>query len=53
LDIDEYAKKYGNQVVHEDVEVPAYLSTFAKEQRIDISATVNDVLAAKFQEAHA
>jgi predicted RNase H-like HicB family nuclease len=53
LDIGEFAKKFGRQPAKKEIEIPAYLITFADEQHIDISATVNDMLATKFLEAHA
>jgi predicted RNase H-like HicB family nuclease len=53
LDLDEHAKKLGWQPTKTEIEIPAYLITFADEQHIDLSAAMNDLLSAKFQEAHA
>jgi hypothetical protein len=51
LDLNEYAKKYGKQMVQEEIKIPAYLRTFAKEQHIDLSAKVSELLTASYSAA--
>jgi predicted RNase H-like HicB family nuclease len=46
LDIDEYAKKWGRQPAKKEIEIPAYLITFADEHQINISEVVQNLLSA-------
>jgi len=47
LDMDEYAKKYGQKTIKKnlDLEIPAYLATFAESRRLDISRIAQDALS--------
>jgi predicted RNase H-like HicB family nuclease len=50
LDMDEYAKKHGQKSIRKtlDLEIPAYLATFAESRRIDISRIAQDALSELF-----
>jgi predicted RNase H-like HicB family nuclease len=50
LDLDEYAKKYGKNNVTKnlELEMPAYLNTFAESQRINYSQVLQESLAEKY-----
>jgi len=54
LDIDEYAKKYGNKTVTKtltlDLEIPAYLNTFVETQNFDFSKAVQEVIAERYEQ---
>jgi predicted RNase H-like HicB family nuclease/post-segregation antitoxin (ccd killing protein) len=54
LNITEYGKKYGQQLTKAEIEVelPAYLVTFAKDQQINLSDAVQSHLTKKFREYH-
>jgi predicted RNase H-like HicB family nuclease/post-segregation antitoxin (ccd killing protein) len=54
LDLEEHERKYGEQLTKAEIEVelPAYLVTFAKEQQIDVSDAVQSHLTKKFREYH-
>jgi hypothetical protein len=51
LDLDEYAKKFGQQRVKKnlEIEIPAYLATFAESRRLDISRIAQDALSDLYQ----
>jgi predicted RNase H-like HicB family nuclease len=50
LDMDEYAKKHGQKAIRKtlDLEIPAYLATFAESRRLDISRIAQDALSELF-----
>jgi predicted RNase H-like HicB family nuclease len=50
LDIEEYSKKYGRQPIDKTLKIPAYLSTFADEQKIDISKIAQEALSQLYQD---
>jgi len=45
--MDEYAKKHGQKAIKKtlDLEIPAYLATFAESRHIDISRIAQDALS--------
>jgi len=47
LDMDEYARKHGQKAIRKtlDLEIPAYLATFAESRRLDISRIAQDALS--------
>jgi len=51
LDLDEYEKKFGQRRVRQslDIEIPAYLATFAESKHLDISKIAQDALSDLFQ----
>jgi len=53
LDIEEYSKKYGRQPIDKTLKIPAYLSTFADEQNIDISKIAQEALSQLYQDQQA
>jgi predicted RNase H-like HicB family nuclease len=55
LDLDEYEKKFGLQRIKKnlDIEIPAYLATFAESRNLDISKIAQDALSHLFQSQHA
>jgi predicted RNase H-like HicB family nuclease len=53
LDIEEYSKKYGRQPIDKTLKIPAYLSTFADEQKIDISKIAQEALSQLYQDQQA
>jgi hypothetical protein len=55
LDLDGYSKKYGRNTVVKnlDIEIPAYLDTFAESQRLDLSKVMQDSLNDLYQRQHA
>lgn len=44
LDIDAYAEKYGNKAVRKNLTIPAWLNTFAEENRINFSEVLQKAL---------
>lgn len=49
LDMDSYAEKYGSKAVRKNLTIPAWLNTFAEEQRISFSQVLTDALTALYQ----
>lgn len=49
LDMDAYAKKYGNRAVRKNLTIPAWLNTFAEKQRLSFSQVLTDALTAIYQ----
>lgn len=49
LDMDAYAEKYGNKAVRKNLTIPAWLNTFAEQQRISFSQVLTDALTAIYQ----
>lgn len=45
LDMDSYAEKYGKKTILKDIEIPAWLNTFAEFQNINISKVLQEELA--------
>jgi len=47
LDMDEYARKFGRKTIKKtmDLELPAYLATFAESRRLDISRIAQDAIS--------
>ena len=55
LDLDEYEKKHGQHRIKKslDIEIPAYLLTFAESRNLDISKLAQDALSDMLQRQHA
>lgn len=49
LDMDAYAEKYGSKAVRKNLTIPAWLNTFAEQQRISFSQVLTDALTAIYQ----
>lgn len=49
LDMDTYAAKYGNKAVRKNLTIPAWLNTFAENQKINFSQVLTDALTAMYQ----
>jgi predicted RNase H-like HicB family nuclease len=52
LDLDEHVRKFGKQPTRAEIEIPAYLKTFAEEHQINISAAIESLLFAAHHEYH-
>lgn len=44
LDIDTYAEKYGRKAVRKNLTIPAWLNTFAEQQKVNFSQVLTDAL---------
>jgi predicted RNase H-like HicB family nuclease len=53
LDMEAYAEKYGNRAVRKNLTIPAWLSTFAEERRINFSKVLQDSLTAIYERENA
>ncbi len=53
LDMDAYAEKYGRKAVRKNLTIPAYLATFAEQQRVNFSQILTDALSAMYQQQQA
>lgn len=49
LDMDTYAAKYGSKAVRKNLTIPAWLNTFAENQKINFSQVLTDALTAMYQ----
>lgn len=49
LDMEAYAKKYGNTAVRKNCTIPAWLNTFAEARHINLSKVLTDGLTALYQ----
>ena len=49
LDMDAYAEKYGNKAVRKNLTIPAWLNTFAEQQKVNFSQVLTDALTALYQ----
>jgi predicted RNase H-like HicB family nuclease len=52
LDIDAYADKYGNKAVRKNLTIPAWLNTFAEENRINFSEVLQKALMGMYGRKH-
>ena len=52
LDMDSYAAKYGNKAVRKNLTIPAWLNTFAENQKINFSQVLTEALSAMYQQSH-
>lgn len=52
LDMDSYAAKYGNKAVRKNLTIPAWLNTFAENQKINFSQVLTETLSAMYQQSH-
>lgn len=50
-DTTEYRKKYGNYAVKKTLSIPAWLNTLAEEKGVNFSATLQEALRAKLENA--
>lgn len=50
LDMDTYAEKYGEKAVRKNLTIPAWLNTFAENNRINFSQVLQDSLTALYQQ---
>ena len=53
LDMDTYTEKYGEKVTKKNLAIPAWLNTFAEEQRINFSRVLQDALMNIYDQAYA
>lgn len=44
LDMDAYAAKYGSRSVRKNLTIPAWLNTFAEEEKLNVSKVLQDAL---------
>ena len=44
LDMDAYAAKYGSRSVRKNLTIPAWLNTFADEEKLNVSKVLQDAL---------
>lgn len=49
LDMDAYAEKYGSKAIRKNLTIPAWLNTFAENQRLNFSQVLTDALTAIYQ----
>ena len=49
LDMDTYAAKYGNKAIRKNLTIPAWLNTFAENEKINFSQVLTDALTAIYQ----
>ena len=49
LDMDAYAEKYGDKAVRKNLTIPAWLNTFAENNRINFSQVLQESLIAIYQ----
>ncbi len=52
LDMDAYAEKYGEKAVRKNLTIPAWLNTFAENNRINFSQVLQDSLTALYYQKH-
>ncbi len=50
LDMDAYAEKYGEKAVKKNLTIPAWLNTFAENNRINFSQVLRDTLTDLYQQ---
>jgi hypothetical protein len=50
LDMDAYAEKYGEKAVRKNLTIPAWLNTFAENNRINFSQVLQDSLITLYQQ---
>ena len=50
LDMDAYAEKYGEKAVKKNLTIPAWLNTFAENNRINVSQVLQNSLTALYQQ---
>ncbi len=43
---------YGNKAVRKNLTIPAWLNTFAENQKINFSQVLTEVLSAMYQQSH-
>lgn len=48
LDMDAYTEKYGSKAVRKNLTIPAWLNTFAEQQRISFSQVLTDALTSLY-----
>ena len=53
LDMDSYAKKYGNKAVRKNLTIPAWLNTFAESNHINFSQVLQDSLTEMYHKQNA
>lgn len=52
LDMDAYAEKYGAKAVRKNLTIPAWLNTFAEQQKVNFSQLLTEALTELYQKAH-
>ncbi|MEY8315978.1 type II toxin-antitoxin system HicB family antitoxin [Oscillospiraceae bacterium 50-58] len=50
LDMDAYTEKYGKKAVRKNLTIPAWLNTFAEDQRINFSKVLTDALISLYEQ---
>ena len=51
LDMDAYAEKYGKKAVRKNLTIPAWLNTFAEQQKVNFSQLLTQALTELYQQA--
>ena len=51
LDMDAYAEKYGKKAVRKNLTIPAWLNTFAEQQKVNFSQLLTEALTELYQKA--
>lgn len=51
LDMDAYAEKYGRKAVRKNLTIPAWLNTFAENQKVNFSQVLTEALTEMYQKA--
>lgn len=51
LDMDSYAEKYGKKAVRKNLTIPAWLNTFAEQQKLNFSQVLTEALTDLYQKA--
>ena len=49
LDMDAYAAKYGNKSVRKNLTIPAWLNTFAKTEKLNVSKVLQQALTTLYE----
>ena len=52
LDMDAYARNFGNKAVRKNLTIPAWLNTFAESQHINVSQVLQDSLTKMYEQHH-